>query len=201
MSIWVPIGNLSPEHERQKGLTNTTLVVPDCVSSCGHTQNYIMGMSRLGTLLSSLVGRYPSLSGQRGAVGLVGQVLEAFVGVPGRQWPPTGPSGCCVGCFRCYGRRFRGRGFSFGSTGALRPRRSPRDACSRPTDCRRLDSSPSICASTRTPSRARVYGELDRVALLGRPAQGQGAVHRRRPRSSPRQVQELPAPRSTSSGS
>ena len=32
--------------------------------------------------------------------------------------------------------------------------RSPRDTCSRATDCRRFDSSPSICASTRTPSRA-----------------------------------------------
>ena len=30
---------------------------------------------------------------------------------PGRQWPPTGPSACCVGCSRCCGRRFRGRGF------------------------------------------------------------------------------------------
>ena len=43
---------------------------------------------------------------------------------PGRQWPPTGPSACCLGCSRCCGPRFRGRGFSFGSTGALRPRRS-----------------------------------------------------------------------------
>ena len=40
----------------------------------------------------------------------------------GAAGPPTqprgwGPSGCCVGCSRCCGRRFHRRGFSSGSTG------------------------------------------------------------------------------------
>ena len=36
----------------------------------------------------------------------------------------TAPSACCPGCCRCCAARFRGRTFAFGSTGALRPRRS-----------------------------------------------------------------------------
>ena len=52
------------------------------------------------------------------------QYLCAAVLRPGKAVAADGPSGCCVGCSRCCGRRFRGRGFSFGSTGALRPRRS-----------------------------------------------------------------------------
>ena len=56
---------------------------------------------------------------------------------PGRQWPPTGPSACCVGCSRCCGPRFRGRGFSSGSRGLCDPGDLRFPGCGAPARLRR----------------------------------------------------------------
>ncbi len=118
---------------------------------------------------------------------------------PGTQWPPTGPAGCWVGCSGCCGRLFRGRGFSFGSTGAMRPLRPSifwepnRDSTTwsrwrRTLRCSGMWSPPCrwlARSARRWHDRARLHRHSLRRPHVGRrsPGRDQG---RSRPRRGPR---------------
>ena len=106
---------------------------------------------------------------------------------PGRQWPPTGRP---AGCSRCCGPRFRGRGFSSGSTGLCDPGDLRFPGCGAPARLRRGDGEERGVAAASESAMGGPRAERGRVrprtSAATPPARGTTAPGRDQGRSPPR---------------